>query len=105
MIVTFTQTYLRELYTDGKASDKKHRYQPQVVKKYAKVVNLLLQEQNVHGLSKYGSLHYEHLHGDKEGLSSVRVNDQYRIEFTEGFDGDTPIANICNIIELSNHYK
>lgn len=105
MIVTFTQTYLRELYTDGKASDKQHRYQPQVVKKYAKVINLLLQEQNVLGLTKYGSLHYEHLHGDKEGVSSIRVNDQYRIEFTEGFDGDTPIANICNIIELSNHYK
>lgn len=105
MIVTFTKTYLRELYIDGKTSDKQHRYQPQIVKKYAKVINLLRQEQNVQGLTKYGSLHYEHLHNDKEGISSVRVNDQYRIEFTEGFDGNTPIANICNITELSNHYK
>lgn len=105
MIVTFTQTYLRDLYADGKASDKQHRFQPQIVKKYAKVINIMLKEQNVQGLVKYGSLHYEHLRGDKEGLSSVRVNDQYRIEFTEGFDGDTPIANICNISELSNHYK
>ena len=105
MIVTFTQTYLRELYIDGKTIDKRHRYPPQIVKKYAKVINLLLQEKNVQSLMKYCSLHYEHLHGDKEGLSSVRVNDQYRIEFTEGFNGDTPIANICNITELSNHYK
>ena len=105
MIVTFAQPYLRELYTDGKASDKKHRYQPQIVKKYAKVINIMLQEQNVLDLTKYGALHYEHLQGDKEGVSSVRVNDQYRIEFTESTDGDTSIANICNIIELSNHYK
>lgn len=38
-------------------------------------------------------------------MTSVRVNDQYRIEFTEDATGDTPIANICNIVELSNHYK
>lgn len=26
MIVTFEQEYLRELYEEGKASDKKHRF-------------------------------------------------------------------------------
>ena len=36
------------------------------------------------------SLNYERLEGNKEGLSSVRVNDQYRIEFEEEFeDGKT----------------
>lgn len=61
--------------------------------------------ENVLSLAKYGSLHYEKLHGDKEGISSVRVNDQYRIEFTEGMENGKQIATICNIIELSNHYK
>lgn len=28
------------------------------------------------------SLHYEVLKGDKAGISSIRMNDQYRIEFT-----------------------
>lgn len=51
------------------------------------------------------SLHYEKLHGDKEGISSVRVNDQYRIEFTEGMEAGKQIATICNITDLSNHYK
>jgi proteic killer suppression protein len=60
------------------------------------------QLENVLGLTKYGSLHYEKLHGDKEGVSSVRVNDQYRIEFKTSADGGVVI---CNIIELSNHYK
>lgn len=54
---------------------------------------------------QYRSLHYEKLKGDKVGLSSVRVNDQYRIEFEEHIvDGQT-LATICNIVELSNHYK
>ena len=39
------------------------------------------------------------LHGDKEGTSSVSVNDQYRIEFTEGMEAGKQIATICNITE------
>lgn len=105
MIITFGEDFLRELYEKGKASDKKHRYQPQIIKKYSSVINLMKQQENVFGLTKYGSLHYEHLHGDKEGTSSVRVNDQYRIEFTEGMEEGKPIATICNITDLSNHYK
>ncbi|MBO7067498.1 MAG: type II toxin-antitoxin system RelE/ParE family toxin [Bacteroidaceae bacterium] len=105
MIVTFDQTYLQELYTDGKTSDKHHRFQPQIVSKYVKVVNLMKQQENVLGLTRFGSLHYENLHGDKEGLSSVRVNDQYRIEFEESIEEGKQIATICNITELSNHYK
>lgn len=105
MIVIFTKTYLRELYENGQANDKKHRFQPQIVKKYTKVINIMKNEIDVSGLAKFGSLNYEHLHGDKEGLSSVRVNDQYRIEFTEDTVGDKIIANVCNITELSNHYK
>ena len=105
MIVTFGEKYLQELYVEGKANDKKHRFQPQIVSKYVKVVNLMKQQENVLGLVKYGSLHYEKLHGDKEGLSSVRVNDQYRIEFTEEMEAGKQIATICNITDLSNHYK
>ena len=105
MIVTFNETYLQELYVKGVASDKKHRFQPQIVNKYVKVVNLMKLQENVLGLMKYGSLHYEKLHGDKEGISSVRVNDQYRIEFTESLEDNKQIATICNITQLSKHYK
>lgn len=105
MIVTFEETYLEELYTQGKANDKKHRFQPKIIDKYVKVVNLMKQQENVLGLTKYGSLHYEKLHGDKEGTSSVRVNDKYRIEFTEETEDGKQIATICSITELSNHYK
>lgn len=105
MVITFEKAYLEELYTQGKANDKRHRFQPQIVDKYIKVVNLMKQQENVLGLTKYGSLHYEKLHGNKEGISSVRVNDQYRIEFIEETEADKQIATICNLTELSNHYK
>ena len=105
MIVTFEEDYLRELYEDGQASDKKHRFQPQIVRKYTHIVDLMMEEANVLGLTKYGGLHYEHLHGDKEGFSSVKVNDQYRIEFREIIEGNKTIAEMVSLTELSNHYK
>ena len=50
------------------------------------------------------SLHFEALHGNKEGLFSVRAGLQYRIEFTLTETMEEPILTICNIIELSNYY-
>lgn len=54
---------------------------------------------------KYHSLNYEKLIGNKKGISSVRINDQYRIEFLESIKEGEKIATICNIIELSKHYQ
>ena len=105
MQVIFEQDYLRELYEQGTARDKKHRFQPQIVRKYTRVIDLMIAQENVMGLAKYGGLHYEHLHGDKEGLSSVKVNDQYRIEFREIVQDEKMIAEVVSITELSNHYK
>lgn len=43
--------------------------------------------------------------GDKAGISSIRVNDQYRIEFMVEQVSSETVVTICNILELSNHYK
>ena len=51
------------------------------------------------------SLNYEVLKGNKAGISSVRVNDRYRIEFTVKDVALETTVTICNILELSNHYK
>lgn len=102
MEITFEKDYLRELFYDGVASDKQHRYQPQIIRKYVRVVNIMDSVDKPSDLLRYRSLHYEKLVGDKAGLESVRVNDQYRIEFkTSAENGIT----ICSITELSNHYK
>ncbi|MBQ8468037.1 MAG: type II toxin-antitoxin system RelE/ParE family toxin [Prevotella sp.] len=102
MEITFEKNYLRELFYDGVASDKQHRYQPDIVKRYVRVVNILDSVDKPVDLFRYRSLHYEKLVGDKAGLESVRVNDQYRIEFKTSAEGN---ITICNITELSNHYN
>lgn len=104
MQITFEETYLKDLYTKGTSSDKKHRYQPQVIRGYQKAVKFLIAANQIEDLFPIKSLHIEALHGNKEGLFSVRANDQYRVEFSISQEGP-PVITVCNIITLSNHYK
>ena len=104
MKVLFDKEYLQELYTKGKSPDKKHRFQPDVVRRYIKVIDIMVEAENVSVLALIGGLHYEHLTGHKAGISSVGVNKKYRVEFTEQVERNETSATICNIIELSNHY-
>ena len=78
MVVAFEKEYPRDLYEAGK-SDKKHRFQPDIVKRYKRGIDYLKHARNIEELFLLPSLHYEVLKGDKAG--------------------------ICSIIELSNHYK
>ncbi len=105
MEIKFDKEYLRQLYETGVAIDKKHRFQPQVVSKYQKAVFILMSVARVEDLFQYKGLHYEALHGDKEGLKSVRVDGKYRIEFTTTQVVNETVVTVCNIVELSNHYK
>ena len=105
MEIKFEKKYLEELYLNGKTSDKKHRFQPQIIAKYRKTIDLLESLTVVEDLYRYHSLHYEVLVGDKTGMESVRVNDQYRIEFKTTKVVSEIVVTLCNIIELSNHYK
>ncbi|GHT67916.1 hypothetical protein AGMMS50239_31940 [Bacteroidia bacterium] len=105
MKISFEKDYLRELYETGKTTDKRHRFQPQIVKRFQLRIQTLEKTVHVDDLFVLNSLHYEVLHGDKEGIESIRVNDQYRIEFTTSQVVTETVVTICNIIELSNHYK
>jgi proteic killer suppression protein len=105
MEINFDKTYLEELYYTGKTTDKKNRFQPQIAKKYRKTIDILESIACIEDLFRYNGLRYEVLHGDKEGLESVRVNDQYRIEFKTTRVVTETVITICNIKELSNHYK
>lgn len=104
MEITFDQDYLSDLYYKGVSNDKKHRYQPQIIRKYIRVIDILRAADRVEDLFRINSLNYEALTGDKAGRESVRVNEKYRIEFkTEKVVNETVIT-ICNILEMSNHY-
>ena len=105
MLVVFDKEYLKKLYDEGKCDDKKRWFQPETVSKYVRVIKLMCSVDDVTSLSKYNSLHYERLIGDKQGLSSVRINNKYRIEFEEWCEEGKNVATICNITELSNHYN
>ena len=42
MKITFDKEYLKDLYVTGSSSDKKHRFQPDVVRRYIKTVDLMI---------------------------------------------------------------
>jgi proteic killer suppression protein len=105
MIVTFEKEYLYDLYENGKSNDKKYRFQPQVIEKYKERIDTLRKAHRIEDLFPIASLNYEALKGDKQGISSIRVNKKYRIEFTIKKNDIESVITVCNILELSNHYK
>lgn len=106
MEIKFTKDYLEELYIDGKSSNKKHRFQKDIIKRYKNTIDKLRVANEIEDLYPIKSLNYEKLSGDKNGLESVRVNDKYRIEFISSIKGEEPnTITICEIVELSNHYS
>ena len=106
MKIVFEKEFLEQLYAEGKAKGKKYRYPKGVISKYKQTVDKLRVADRVEDLYPIKSLNYEKLIGDKKGLESVRVNQQYRVEFRSAIDGEEPdIITICSIVELSNHYK
>jgi proteic killer suppression protein len=105
MEIRFEKEYLCELYQAGMTTDKKHRFQPHIVKRYQARIKTLEKAEKIEDLFAINSLHYEALQGNKQGVSSVRINDQYRIEFTTSQVVSETVVTICNILELSNHYK
>ena len=105
MVIEFDKEYLSELYFNGRTSDKKHRFQPQVIQKYKRVVDTLESVDRVEDLFRYNSLNYEVLSGKEAGIESVRVDSKYRVEFKSRIVSDETIVTICRILELSNHYK
>lgn len=104
MIVVFAKTYLEELYESGRTSEKKYRFQPDIVSRYRKRIGMLLNAPSPETLYQIHSLHFEALVGDKAGLYSIRVNDKYRIEFTIQDRPEHKSVTVCSIEELSKHY-
>ena len=105
MQIEFDKEYLLELYKNGKTSDKKHRYQPEVVRGYQKAVFALFTVESVTDLFRYNALNYEVLKGDKRGISSVRINQKYRLEFVVRETDEGQRISICRLLDISNHYK
>jgi proteic killer suppression protein len=90
----------------GKTTDKKYHFQPQIINGYLKCVKALDEAIRIEDLFNFKALHYEKLSGDKKGLSSLRINNQYRLEFLEISNPNDKIKiDICSLIDITNHYK
>ena len=105
MNIEFDKEYLYELYFNGKTKDKKHRFQPEVVRSYQKAVMLLANAKCIEDLYVFKALNYEVLVGNKKGISSVRCGKQYRLEFIVLNVVDVVSVKVCRLLDISNHYK
>lgn len=105
MFIQFDKEYLQELYESGRCGNKKHRYQPEIVKAYRRCIDKLIAVSSIEALYQHHSLNYEVLTGDKAGISSVRLNSKYRLEFTAQEVQGQEIITVCLILDISNHYK
>ncbi len=76
MKIIFEKEYLEELYTTGKATSKKYRFQPEVIRKYIETVDKLRAANRIEDLFIIGFT-LRKLIGDKKGLESVRITLQY----------------------------
>jgi proteic killer suppression protein len=101
VIIEFENDDLADLY-EGNDVKGKPKYQKTLIKAFMKTVRILQVAPNPKYLYRFRSLNYEPLKGKKKGLFSVRVNNQYRLEFRQHYDNS---ITVINIIELSNHYK
>ena len=88
MFIEFDKEYLRELFEQGHTRDKK-----------------LKRSETIEELYRINSLNYEVLQGDKAGISSIRINRKYRLEFTVREVMNEQIITVCRLLEISNHYK
>ena len=59
MIVTFDKEYLKELYETGKANDKKHHFQPEIIRRYKRCIDIMINVSNITALYKYNGLNFE----------------------------------------------
>jgi len=106
MKIEFEKEYLRELYETGKTTNKKYRFQPQIVRRYVICVKALEDTARIEDLFRYHALRYEKLKGRKQEFSSVRINDQYRLEFREIVNPNNIVeVEICSLVNITNHYK
>jgi len=106
MEIVFVKTYLMELYSFGRTSDKKSRFQPNIISKYIETIDILRSASCIEDLFLIRSLNYKKLRGSKNGIASVRINNQYRLEFyTITNSNNESTFTVCNILNISNHYS
>ncbi|MBS3771037.1 MAG: type II toxin-antitoxin system RelE/ParE family toxin [Bacteroidales bacterium] len=106
MKIKYKKQYLADLYCGKKVRDKRFRSDPKLVSQYQKTVSKLIKATRIEQLYQFKSLNYEKLSGKLKGKSSVRINKQYRLIFTEIPANEPPYEiEIIELEEISKHYE
>jgi proteic killer suppression protein len=102
MIIVFDKIELQEIYEQGYSENRKFWFQPEVIKQYIKIINILLAIEKIEELYQIKSLHFKKLLGSKFALQSIRINNKYRLECIISYD---IYVLVGKILSISNHYK
>lgn len=102
MVIEYEKDYLEELYNDGKCTNKKYRFQKQVVIKYQKRIDTLMAATRIEDLFVFNSLNFEAL---DNSFFSIRIDYHYRLVFKVRQEGAEPIVTICTVTDITNHYQ
>jgi proteic killer suppression protein len=102
IVIEYEKDYLEELYNDGKCTNKKYRFQKQVVTKYQKRIDTLMAATRLEDLFVFNSLNFEALNN---GFYSIQIDYHYRLEFKVRQEGSEPIVTICTVTDITNHYQ
>lgn len=97
----FSNRHLNDLYHSGKS--RKYKPPPGAIKKFFMRIQQFEAANDIYDLWKTPSLKFEKLEG-YENKYSVRVDDQWRLEFYIKWQNTEKTKGIINIAELSKHY-
>lgn len=103
MKLRFSDLYYEDMY-EGRPLKGKPRFSEQIIRSCNKKIEILKQTARSPDLYKLKSLHFKELDGDKQGIYSIRLNDQYRLEFRLENE-EVTLIEIITVDRISKHYE
>lgn len=104
MKIEYEKEYLRELYENSQCSNKKYRFQPQVVEKYIRRIDTLIGATRIEDLYGLNSLNIEKIDQNND-IYSIRIDKKYRLEFALVYEESEICIVVARILDISNHYQ
>lgn len=101
MQMDFGDARLEALYRTGKS--RKGKLPAELVRKFCQRVQILGSAESINDLRNPVSLNFERMKGH-ESRFSVRLNDQYRLEFEIAFEDEAKTRGRIIVMKLSDHY-
>lgn len=99
--VNFGNKDLDKLYNQGKTRLKIDK---SIIKKFLIMVQRLCHADSINDLRKPPSNRFEKLQGT-DNLFSLRLNVQYRLEFTIDFEDREKTKGTVTVVNISKHYE